>query len=150
MLTPEESREPRVLQAARRASADVAGALASFRKAIVDPAIHAGVVAALPARAAPRGERAASESLLVEHALADGPAALAAGARLRLLSSASALATLRREVLAHRAHPDWWRDVARAGIGRSAAGRARGRRTEPHAVARAGGRIALTARARFG
>ena len=37
---------------------------------------------------APHGERAASESRLVEHALADGPAALAAEARLRLLSSA--------------------------------------------------------------
>ena len=35
--------------------------------------------------------------------------------RLRLLSSATALTTLRREVLAHRAHPDWWRDVGAAG-----------------------------------
>jgi len=110
MLTPEESREPRVLQAARRASAEVARSLASFRATIVDPEVHGGVVAALPRRAAPHGERGASESRLVERALADGPAVLAAGARLRLLSSASALATLRREVLAHRAHPDWWRD----------------------------------------
>src|SRR6185369_8496507 len=114
MLTPEESREPRVLQAARRAHADVARSLASFRKAIVDPAAHADVVAALPARALPHGDRATSEARLVEQALADGPAALAPGARLRLLSSASALATLRREVAAHRAHPDWWRDVAAA------------------------------------
>jgi membrane glycosyltransferase len=112
MLTPEESREPRVLQAARRAHAEVARSLASFRKAIVDPALHADVVAALPARPVPHGERAASESRLVEQALADGPGALAPGPKLRLLSSASALATLRREVVAHRAHPDWWRDDA--------------------------------------
>ncbi len=115
MLTPEESREPRVLQAARRANADVARALASFRTAIVDPTMHAGVIAALAPHAAPHGAKAASESRLVEHALADGPAMLAGDARLRLLSSQAALTTLRREVLAHRAHPDWWRDVGIAG-----------------------------------
>jgi membrane glycosyltransferase len=120
MLTPEESREPRVLQAARSASTEVARALASFRAAIVEPTMHAGVVAALPTRAASSGAKGAAESLLVAHALADGPAALAAVDRLRLLSSATALTTLRREVLAHRAHPDWWRDVGAAGSAEAA------------------------------
>jgi membrane glycosyltransferase len=111
MLTPEESREPRVLQAARRASDEVARGLATFHGAIVDATAHDAVTAALPARALPHGAKAAAETRLVEQALVDGPMAFDAGARLRLLSSASALATLRREVLAHRAHPDWWRGV---------------------------------------
>jgi membrane glycosyltransferase len=115
MLTPEESREPRVLQAARRASGEVARGLASFRAAIADPTMHEGVIAALPVRAAPHGAKGTCESLLLERALADGPAMLTGDARLRLLSSATALATLRREMLAHRAHPDWWRDVGSVG-----------------------------------
>jgi membrane glycosyltransferase len=114
MLTPEESREPRVLREARRAGAEVAGSLASFRQAIVEPRVNVEVAAALPTHAVPHGAKAALEALLVEHARADGPAALDARARLRLLSSAPALATLHRDVLAHRAHPDWWRDGAAA------------------------------------
>jgi membrane glycosyltransferase len=106
MLTPEESREPTVLQAARRASRDVAAA--SFHAAVVAADTHAQVVAALPARLTPGGAKAAAQAHRVARALSDGPQGLDAADRLRLLTSASALALLRREVLARRAHPDWW------------------------------------------
>ncbi|HEY4958774.1 MAG TPA: glucans biosynthesis glucosyltransferase MdoH, partial [Caldimonas sp.] len=125
MLTPEESRVPRVLQAARRASTALAGEPTSFRQAIVDAEVHARVVAALPVRALRGGAKAGAESRRVERALVDRPAMLAAGDRLRLLTSASALATMRGEVLAHRAHPGWWQDAGAAATAepvRSAAG----------------------------
>jgi membrane glycosyltransferase len=122
MLTPEESRVPAVLQAAQRASAAVAADLASFGEAIVDPDVHGDVIAALPVRAAPIGAKADAERRLVERALQDGPDGLDAGDRLRLLASASALAAVHREVLARRAHPDWWPDAA--GVDGAAAARA--------------------------
>jgi membrane glycosyltransferase len=114
LLTPEESRVPRVLLAAERASAEVARALVSFRDAVVDAGAHDAVVAALPLREAPHLAKESAEARLVQHALGDGPAALNPAERLRLLSSASALTALRRDVLARCAHPDWWRDGAHA------------------------------------
>jgi membrane glycosyltransferase len=108
MLTPEESQEPRVLQQARHAAAEVVAAgTASLQTAAVDPVTHARVVAALPARPAAVGDKGAAAARLLERALADGPTALAPRDRLRLLSSRASLASLHREVLAQRAHPGW-------------------------------------------
>ena len=108
LLTPEEYQEPRVLRQARHAAAEVVAAgPASLQAAVVDPATHARVLAASPRRTVAVGEKAAAEARLVERALRDGPAALAARERLRLLSSRSALVALHREVLAQRAHPEW-------------------------------------------
>jgi membrane glycosyltransferase len=108
LLTPEESHEPRVLRQARHAASEVVAAgPASLQAAVVDPATHARVVAALPRRAPAGGAKAAAEALLVERALRDGPSALDATERLRLLSSRSALVALHREVIAQRAHPEW-------------------------------------------
>ncbi len=109
MLTPEESREPRVLQEARRAGAAVAARLATLRAAVADRSVQRRVVAALPARQPPRAAKADAEAGRIERALRDGPEALVGDDGLRLLSSRSALAVLHREVIARRAHPDWWR-----------------------------------------
>jgi len=108
LMTPEECREPSVLRAARAAAADVAAAAgATLCAAVLDSEIHARVAAATPARGLPRGAKAEAEARLVERALHGGPDVLAAGDRLRLLSSRSALALVRREVLAGRADPAW-------------------------------------------
>jgi len=107
LLTPEESREPRVLQEARRAGAAVASRLATFRGAVADRCVQQRVVAALPRWRPPRGAKADAEAARIERALSDGPAAIAGDDGLRLLSSRHALAVMRREVAARRAHPDW-------------------------------------------
>ena len=52
----------------------------------------------------PSGAKAAAEAARIERALRDGPAALGADERLRLLSSRAALAVMHREVVAGRAH----------------------------------------------
>jgi membrane glycosyltransferase len=52
--------------------------------------------------------KAAAESARIEWALREGPDALSANERFRLLSSPHALVTVRTEVVAHRAHPAWW------------------------------------------
>ncbi len=117
MLIPEESREPRVLREARSGAAAVARGMATLQAAVADPDIHRRVVAALPKRPALRGAKAGAEALRIERALRDGPAALAVDDRLRLLSSRTALSALHREVLAHRAHRDWWRTHERSAIG---------------------------------
>ena len=112
LLTPEESSEPRVLQEARHAAAEVVAAgSTSLQSAIVDPAAHARVLAALPLRPAAVGDKAGAEARLLDRALREGPASLADADRLRLLSSRSALTFLHREVLAQRAHPEWTRGV---------------------------------------
>jgi membrane glycosyltransferase len=104
MLTPEESREPRVLGEARSAAAEVAASTgASLRSAVLDPEVHVRVAAAVPARGIPRAAKASAEALLVDRALRGGPDTLADGDRLCLLSSRCALA----QVLAGRAHPAW-------------------------------------------
>jgi membrane glycosyltransferase len=108
LLTPEESHEPRVLRVTRAASADVAtSAGATLRSAVLDAQIHARVVAAAPVRGVPRGAKAKAEAELVDRALHAGADALARDDRLRLLSSRHALALVRREVLAGRAHDSW-------------------------------------------
>ncbi|HEV7577238.1 MAG TPA: glucans biosynthesis glucosyltransferase MdoH [Caldimonas sp.] len=108
MLTPEESREPRVLRETRLAGAAVAAHLATLRAAIADRGVHLRVIAALPQREPPQGAKAAAEAGRIERALRDGPAALGADDALRLVSSRAALIVLHREVIARRAHPHWW------------------------------------------
>ena len=107
MLTPEETREPRVLREARRAAAAVGERMASLRNALADRAIQQRVVAALPPRAAASGAKGDAEAARIERALRDGPEAVARDDGLRLLSSCAALAVLHREVVAGRSHPDW-------------------------------------------
>ncbi len=110
LLTPEESREPRVLREARDAAASVAARLVTLRAAITDRSAQERVVAALAAtpRAARRQGRRRSRAHRSPRCATGPPAIGADEDRLRLLSSASALAVLRREVIARRAHPDWW------------------------------------------
>ncbi|MEO5882242.1 MAG: glucans biosynthesis glucosyltransferase MdoH [Caldimonas sp.] len=108
LLTPEEIREPRVLADAAREADALAGRLADFKAAIVGADAHEHVAAALPPRAAPSGLKAAAEATRIERVLREGPEALSADERLRLLSSRDALALLHAEVVAHRAHPAWW------------------------------------------
>jgi membrane glycosyltransferase len=108
MLTPEEYSEPRVLREARHAAAAVVAAgSASLGTLVVDPAMHARVLAALPVRAPAAGDKAGAQARVLDRALRGGPSALDAADRLRLLSSRSSLAFLHREVLAQRAHSDW-------------------------------------------
>jgi len=107
MLTPEEGREPRVLQEARRIGAAVAQCLATLRVAIADRVVQQRVVMALAPSAPPSGSKAEAEAVRIERALRDGPEVLGADDGLRLLSSRSALVSMHREVVAGRAHPDW-------------------------------------------
>jgi membrane glycosyltransferase len=109
LLTPEELHVPVVLAAATRESRAVAAGLASFAGAVGDVRQLGRVLSALPPRAAPTAAKGDAEAVRIERALRDGPAALSPDERLRLLSSRAALATLHREVTAHRAHPAWWR-----------------------------------------
>ena len=112
LLTPEEIREPPVLGAAARQADLVAGRLATFKAAVTTADDHERVVSALPPRRAVSGAKAAAEAVRIEHALREGPGALSADERFRLLSSREALARLRAEVAAHRAHPAWWQGPA--------------------------------------
>jgi len=107
LLTPEEIREPRVLAAATREADAVGTRLATFKLAVVDAEAHERVAAAMPPRLA-AGMKSAAESARVERALREGPGVLSVDERFRLLSSREALAQLRAEVAAHRAHPAWW------------------------------------------
>ena len=107
MLTPEESREPRVLREARRATAVAAERLATLRAAIADGGVQQRVLSALPPRPTPRAAKAQAEAARIERGLHDGPDAIATDDGLRLLSSCSALVVMHREVVAGRAHPDW-------------------------------------------
>ncbi|MEP6739669.1 MAG: glucans biosynthesis glucosyltransferase MdoH [Caldimonas sp.] len=109
LLTPQESRVPRVLAEAARAASEVAADLASFGGAVSDPCQHERALAAIPARElCVDGGKAAALDRLVERGMVDGPAALDAGGRLRLLSCRASLGRLHAAVRAHRAHPDWW------------------------------------------
>jgi membrane glycosyltransferase len=108
LLTPAEVQPPRVLTEAARARDAVAEHLASVRAAVVDARMHERVRDAMPVLPAPAGARAVAEARLVEAALREGPGALTHDQSHRLLSSRAALSRLRREVLAHRAHLDWW------------------------------------------
>lgn len=115
LMTPEEIRQPLVLAEAGRAAEAVSARLASFRTAIVDASCHERVVTAMPARSHSTGAKQAVLSAIVERALGEGPAALNAWSRLRLLSHPAALARVRDDVVAHRAHPDWWLATPHAG-----------------------------------
>ena len=111
MLTPEESREPRVLQrSAQRRPPRSPRRLATLRDAVVDRGVQQRVVAGAAARvrAARRQGRRRGRSGSSARC-ATGPRRSPATTRLRLLSSRAALALLHREVVAGRAHPDWRR-----------------------------------------
>jgi membrane glycosyltransferase len=107
MLTPEESREPRVLREGHRAAAAVAERLATLRAAIADRPVQQRVICALPPSAVPKAAKAEAEAARIERALSEGPEAIGPDEGLRLLSSRSALAVMHREVVAGRAHPGW-------------------------------------------
>jgi len=107
MLTPEESREPRVLREARSAGAAVAQRLATLRTAIADRIVQERVVSALPPSPPPRAAKGRAQAARVERALRDGPEGLGADDGLRLISSRSALAALHREAVAGQAHSGW-------------------------------------------
>ena len=112
LLTPEEVRLPAVLAEAAAVASAVAQRRVSFRDAVVSVPVQARVGSALPSRAPSAGEKGAAMTACVERALVDGPAAIDASSRLRLLSDAAALARLQSEIAAHRAHPDWWLESA--------------------------------------
>jgi membrane glycosyltransferase len=113
-LIPEEVREPHVLGEARRyAAAFDSGAALGFGDAVLEAEAHRRVGAALPQRAPAAGDKARARAALVASAAADGPAALAAAQRHRLLGDAAALAALRERVLLRQAHPAWWIDLPR-------------------------------------
>ena len=107
MLTPEEDREPRVLQESRRAAAEVAAQRVSLRDAVADGGVQQHVVAALPERPSPQGAKRDAEARRVALAASEGRAALDPDDGLRVLSSRAALSALHREVAARRAHADW-------------------------------------------
>ncbi len=118
MLTPEETRTPSVLLDAAREADGIATRLVSFATAVTDAAMQQRVVGALPPHGGGTGAIASASAVdaakgraladRIEQALVEGPGALTRDDRLRLLSSASALATLHEEVAARRAHPAWW------------------------------------------
>ena len=111
MLTPEETRVPQILRRAERIAAEVGVRRASFVHAIADVDTHARFLAAAPERHGRGGAKAGAEAELVERGLREGPEALGDDERMRILSSRSAASWLHREVLSHRAHPDWWRET---------------------------------------
>jgi membrane glycosyltransferase len=113
-LIPEEVREPHVLAEARRyAAAFDDAAMLGFGDAVLDDLTHSRVAAAVPARAEATGAKAKARTALVTTAASDGPAALSAAQRHRLLGDATALAGLRERVLLRQAHPAWWIDLPR-------------------------------------
>ena len=116
MLTPEETRVPPILRRAERLAAEVGCRPTSFVHAIAEVDSHVRVVAGAPDRQGRGGAKAAAEAALVERALRDGPEALSADERLRVLSHREIAGWLHREVLGHRAHPDWWRGPRGAAI----------------------------------
>ena len=120
MLTPEEAasraccRRPDAPARTSPASA----ARRSVRRSL-DPASHAACRRRAAGARRPRGAQGCqAESRLVEHALPTARKRSPPAISLRLLASAAALATLRREVLARRAHPAGGGTIAR-GTGRA-------------------------------
>ena len=90
----------------RRFAADsVAARQVPFKAALAQADAQARVTAALPVRATPSSSKAMAEATRFEISPREGPDALGRAERLRLLSSPSALALLRVEMAAHRAHP---------------------------------------------
>ena len=111
LLTPEEVRLPAVLADAAIAASAVSKRLVSFRDAVVTASVQERVGAAMPHRPSPAGLKGAAMTVRVERALVDGPSAIDASSRLRLLSDSAALARMQAEIGAHRAHPGWWLEV---------------------------------------
>ncbi len=109
-LVPEELVVPREL---RRMRALAAQAQDDARRhdwvtAIVDPRLHAVVAASAPLRRSESPQRRVDRVEHVARALLDGPAALDAGQRRRLLRDRLALVHLHRLAWSHsRAHDDW-------------------------------------------
>ena len=108
LLTPEENRQPPVLAAADRHASRVAAEALALPRVVGDRALLDAVRAALPARSVATGAKAAAAALRLERALAEGPEALSASERNRILSDAQGLGVLAAAVAAHRAHPAWW------------------------------------------
>ena len=96
-----------MLREARRYAQAWAGEL-KFTDAVRDADIHDRVAAATAPHGVARGDKATSRSVLVSQAAANGPEALDAVQRHRLLGDALALRELRERVLAYHAHPAWW------------------------------------------
>ena len=120
LMTPEEMRLPAVLADAAIAATAVSRRLVSFRDAVVTASVQMRVGAAMPPRPAPAGLKGAAMTARVERALVDGPSAIDAPSRLRLLSDAAGLTRLQAEIAARRAHPGWWLEV----VGRAPTGAA--------------------------
>ncbi len=112
-LIPEEIAQPAVLAEADRYVAAFP-ATPRFVDAVIDAAVHALVLRAIPARAPARGAKAAAQARLVERAAMAGPQALTKADQLRLLADGQALRALRARVLAHDARRDWWVAAAAA------------------------------------
>ena len=107
LLIPEEVQPPEVLQAARQ-HAEAATPGVRFSDAVLDAGAHARVLRSIARREAPAtGDKARARAVLLDKAVVDGPQALTAPQRLRLLGDASLLAALRERVLSGAAHPDW-------------------------------------------
>jgi membrane glycosyltransferase len=79
-----------------------------FADAVRDADTHERVAAATAPRGIASGDKATARRVLVSQAAANGPEALDAVQRHRLLGDALALRELRERVLAYHAHPAWW------------------------------------------
>jgi hypothetical protein len=79
-----------------------------FGDAVLDAAAHARVLRSIsrPMTQA-TGDKARARAALLDTAVVDGPNALTAPQRLRLLGDAAQLVALREIVLSGAAHPDW-------------------------------------------
>lgn len=108
LLTPEEKHVPEVLEAAGRWADLAARSQVSFRSSVVDAGYGARSDAAIPRRPRASGMKGGATAARVDRALMEGPSGLSSSDRLRLLADASAMARLREEVRARRAHPGWW------------------------------------------
>ncbi len=117
---PEERREPGVLRRARR-YAERARCDVRFVDAVLDATVRDEVVRALPARAPSRAFKGRARAALVQHALHNGPTAVTAGQRMRLLGDRHALSSLATEVNGAAAHLQW-ADVAASATTGAASG----------------------------
>ena len=115
LLIPEEMHEPHVLREARR-YAQAFDSEPTLVDAVRDAEVHERVVAATPRRGAHQGAKARARAVLLAQAAADGPQALSAAQRHRLLGDSIALRELRERVLQQQAHPAWWALPARAEV----------------------------------
>ena len=80
------------------------------------------------------GDKARARAALLDKAVVDGPSALTAPQRLRLLGDGSLLAALRERVLSGAAHPDWRTAQDDRAAVASRGGRVAGKRLHPAIV----------------